>query len=402
MDSIFNLLAQLGPVAGAVLKAILASLLGIFLLIAFIILRRWYRGRYFRRLNERTLEIREVWPDILSGRISPKSWIQRSLDRQIVESILLDSIEIASAECLPQLLSCLRSSGLLDARIQQARSFRGWQKRIALLALGRTRAPEAVPALAESLDAELIETRTAAVRAVGSTGLREAAIALLNAMQAAPLNVPDHTLKNALANCCGSCPGLLLTYMQRSSGPERELLARVLGELATPELGDDLLVLSADHLPEVRASAARALANAQPRLALPALRALAGDPEWFVRLRAVVALGSLPHPERRGILVRTLCDPNRLVRQRAAWVLARMEPQLEQILEDVVETRDRYALQSFISELERSGEIETLIGALGLSSDPRTGRQILLETLENAAHDLDEAATAPAMTTGAH
>jgi len=52
---------------------------------------------------------------------------------------------------------------------------------------------------------------------------------------------------------------------------------------------------------------------------------------------------------------RTLEDPdatasalrsNRYVRQRAAWALARMEPQLEQILEDVVATKDEYALQA--------------------------------------------------------
>jgi hypothetical protein len=43
-----------------------------------------------------------------------------------------------------------------------------------------------------------------------------------------------------------------------------------------------------------------------------------------------------------------------------------MEPQLEQILEDVVATNDEYALQAFISELERSGAIDKVVSAMEL------------------------------------
>ena len=50
MGFISSAIEALGP-AGLVLKAILVSLLGILLLVGFIILRRWYRGRYFRRRN---------------------------------------------------------------------------------------------------------------------------------------------------------------------------------------------------------------------------------------------------------------------------------------------------------------------------------------------------------------
>jgi hypothetical protein len=48
---------QLG-FARLIAEAILLSLLGIFLLIIFITVRRWYRGRYFWRLNERTFALR--------------------------------------------------------------------------------------------------------------------------------------------------------------------------------------------------------------------------------------------------------------------------------------------------------------------------------------------------------
>src|SRR5207249_9442198 len=112
------------------------------------------------------------------------------------------------------------------------------------------------------------------------------------------LRVPEPVLKNALAACCRNYPAILLSYLDQAKGPDRELLARVLGELAGPESIDELLTLSVDQSPEIRASAARALGHTRSSTTLSTLAALAGDPEWFVRLRAVVSLGFLQHPGR--------------------------------------------------------------------------------------------------------
>lgn len=384
-----------------VLKAILASLLGIVLLVMFIVARRAYRARYFRRLNERTYTLRAAWDEIIAGRVPAANWRLKPLDCKIVESILFDSIEVATPDRLPELLACLRSSGLLDLRIFEARTARGWHRRTALVALGRTRAPEAVPALAEALDSRAEETRIAAVRGLGRTGLVEAAMPLLERLVAEQLPVPEHTVKNALVNCCRSGPAVLIPHLHRSTGKPRELLARVLGELAGPGLADELLVLATDPLPEVRAAAARALTHAEPSFALPVLRALARDPEWFVRLRAVVSLGSLDDPGRIRPLLRTLCDGNRYVRQRAAWALARMEPQLDDILEKVIETNDQYALEAFISELERSGGMEKLVQALEQRSGGEAAEVLLLQALTAGKRQLATATAGSGSAAGA-
>jgi HEAT repeat protein len=175
----------------------------------------------------------------------------------------------------------------------------------------------------------------------------------------------------------------------------------VLGELASPELGEELLVLAADSLPEVRASAARALGNTNTSYTLPALHSLASDPEWFVRLRAVVALGQIENIGKIKILVRTLCDANRHVRHRAAWALARMEPQLDQILEDVVDTKDDYALQAFVSELERSGAIEKIVSGFD-GSDHHAAEIALMEVVAEARKRVELTGKAAAAAVGAH
>jgi len=383
--------------AWLVARAILFSLLGIVLLVAFIVFRRWYRGRYFVRLSERTVVLREQWADILSGKIPGSAWRSNPLDCQIVEDMLLDNIEVSEKDQVPAFLACLRNSGLLDLRIREARSSEGWHRRSVLLALGRTRAPEAVPALVEALESSSEETRVAAVRGLGRISLAKAAVPLLDLYAAGQLNVPEHTLKNALLNCCRELPQVLLPYLNQTAGRTRELIARVLGELADPSLGEELLILAADPLPEVRASAARALAKVQPEISFPVLSTLAVDTEWFVRLRAVIALGSLDHAGKTHVLLRALCDLNRHVRQRSAWTLARMHQGKEDILEKVVATQDNYALQAFLSELERCGTLDAALDGLGnLVNHAPEGANV-----ENVAAVVKEHFATPARTAAA-
>ena len=401
MDFVSRLFPELG-FARLIVEAILLSLLGIFLLIAFIAIRRWYRGRYFQRLNERTFALRSQWDGILSGTVPARSWRLKRLDCEIVESILLDNIEMASPQQLPPLLACLRASGLLDLRIHQARAASGWKRRTALVALGRTRTREAVPALAEALDAPAEETRIAAVRGLGRIGLWEAAIPIVDHLLAGDLTVPEHAVKNALASCCRDSPKILLRYLKQSTGPARELLARVLAELATSDLGEDLILLATDGDPEVRASAARALGNAQPSFALSVLSVMVQDKEWFVRIRAVVALASIDHHARIRPLLHALCDSNRHVRQRAAWALGQMGSNLDHTLTQVVETQDNYALQAFISELERSGAIDSLVEGLEEHREQGSAGGILLQALTNCRKKIEQAGQASAAAAGGH
>jgi HEAT repeat protein len=286
-------------------------------------------------------------------------------------------------------------------RIYQARAASGWARRTALVALGRTRAPEVVPALAEALDAPAVETRIAAVRGLGRTGLWEASIPILDHLLAGGLRIPEHAVKNALASCCPNSPEILLRYLKQATGPSRELLARVLAELASPALGEDLILLAAEADPEVRASAARALGNAQPSFALPVLVVLVQDEEWFVRLRAVVALASIDHNARIRPLLHALCDSNRYVRQRAAWALAQMGSNLDRVLTQVVETQDNYALQAFISELERSGAIDNLMEALAEHREGDPAGSILLRALTDCRQKIEKAGKVSAATAGA-
>jgi HEAT repeat protein len=371
-----------------VMKAIFASLGGIAFLVAFILLRRLRRLLYFRRHDALAFDIRQHWPQILSGGIPAESWRDDPMRRDIVQSIALRQLDAEYPNDRPRLQNFLRESGLLDACIARARRARGWQRRQALVELGSMRMPESIPTLAGALDDRDFETRIAAIRGLGRTHLRQAAEPILERLLSSGLKVSPHPIANALVRCCREHPDALLPYLLQAKGEARELLARVAGEIANPRMADEMVILAGDPLPEVRASAARALAIAPLPLALPAIAGLASDPVWFVRLRAIAALDEIRHPRTIPILLGALRDSNRVVRLRSAAALAQFVRDRRQILERIVDLHDRYALHAMISALELGGNFADVIEEL---SDPErhdAAARRLLEALREGAAGL--------------
>jgi hypothetical protein len=78
-----------------------------------------------------------------------------------------------------------------------------------------------------------------------------------------------------------------------------------------------------------------------------------------------------------------------------------MGSNLDRILTQVVETGDNYALQAYISELERSGAIDNLVEALEEHREQGSAGSILLQALTNCREKIEEAGKVSAATAGA-
>lgn len=390
MPSIFEKLWRLGP-AAFVFKAIIVAAVADILLLAFILLRRTYRKRYFARRDARVFELRQNWDALLSGKIPFATWRRKAFDRGIVETIVLDAFEAAGPEESARLLKFLRNSGLIEKRIFEARRFTGWRRMQALVALGRTRAPEGIPALAEALRDSHLETRLAALRGLGRTASPQAAVEILAWVGESGLSVPALPLQSALIQCCAERPQLLIRYAQDAEGPLREVIGRVLGEVATPSLGVDLLEFVGDEREELRAAAARALLHVEPSLAFDGLKELVCDPVWFVRLRAVISLGRLYDQRAIPSLLRGLTDSHRLVRLRAAEALVEFNVDMPVLFESVVATRDRYGLHAYLTALENANLRLRLEEQLKTNTKlPSEEKNLLLQILQTGALPADE------------
>jgi HEAT repeat protein len=386
MASGSEILHRLEPSA-FVYKAIIVAIAADVLLLAFILLRRNYRKYYFRKRDARVFELRQQWDALISGEIPYETWRSKSFDRRIIEDMALDAFEAAAADESARLVRFLRTSGLIEKRIFEARKLKGWRRRSALVALGRTRAPEGIPALSEGLRDRDPEARNAALRGLGRLGSPEAAEEILHWLAESGLNMPILPLQSALINCSRERPQILLPYLQLA-GPElREVLARVLGEVAGPSLGAELIGMVDDELPELRAAAARAMSNAQPGHAVEVLGELSRDDVWFVRLRSVVAIGKLCNSEGIPHLINALTDSNRLVRMRAAEGLVDFKSEIVSIFTQVVKTGDRYGLHAFIAALENANLLNTLEAELRqpVSSETERERDELLAVLHTGA-----------------
>lgn len=370
------------------MEVILASFAAIAALLVFILIRRMTRQFHFRRHDALAFAVRKQWGEILSGAIPAESWRQNPMEREIVQANVLQELDAASPTDRPRFQEFMRATRLLDACIDQARTGRTWQRRQALVILGATLMQEAIPALVEALGDQQLETRLAAIRGLGRLGLPQAARPILERLMTSELRVPGHPIANALLRCCREHPEELLPYLRSARSEVRGILARVAGEIASPELADEMVFLAGDPLPEVRASSARGLAVVPLQLALPALADLARDPVWFVRLRAVVSIDAIRHPRTIPILLESLSDSNRLVRLRSASALSEFIQDRTHILENVVDSHDRYALHAMISALELAGDFGRVLEDLSDPSQHNAARKHLLSALREGAAGL--------------
>jgi HEAT repeat protein len=385
MGSAFEMFRRIGP-AAFVVKAILAAAVADVLLLGFILLRRAYRKWYFARRDARAFAFRQRWDALISGKIPYESWRTTPFDCAIVEAMVLDALEAAGQRESARLLQFLRASGLIEKQIFEARRRRGWRRHRALVRLGRTRAPEGIPALSEGLRDRVLETRLAALRGLARVACPEAGLEILNWVAEAGLQVPELPLQSVLIQCCAERPQMVLRYLTDANIGTRELLGRVLGEVATASLASESLRFIDDDLPELRAAAARALAHAEPILAIDALTQLAEDSVWFVRLRAVVSLGQLLHPQAIPPLLRSLSDSNRLVRLRGAKALVHSREKRVSIFEQVVALNDRYGLHAYLAALDSAGlrgSLEAELKAAQQTSEQT--RDVLLEVLRTGS-----------------
>lgn len=381
MDSAFNTFRKLGP-AAFVVKAIVFVVVADILLLAFILLRRTYRKWYFANRDARMLAIRHEWDALISGEIPYTTWRTNKSERQLIEALVLDAFEVANPEESARLLKFMRASGLIEKRIMEARHHRGWRRHTALVALARTRAPEGIRALAEGLRDRDSETRLAALRGLGRMACPEAAQEILNWVDDSGLVVPALPLQSALIQTCAERPQVLLPHLHHADKSVREVLGRVMGEVATPSLGSELLRFADDDLPELRAAAARGLSFLNPGAAVQVLSELAKDSVWFVRLRAIVSLGRLCHSTALPFLLHGLTDSNRLVRLRAAEGLVDFKAQLVQVFEMVVALQDQYGLHAYLTALENAGLQTSLIAGInGNALASRESIEMLLEVL---------------------
>jgi HEAT repeat protein len=226
--------------------------------------------------------------------------------------------------------------------------------------LGEVAAPIALPFLLEALyDSEAI-VRNQAVSSIGALRLPSAIGALLDMARRHP-DMPSGPLSQALSACSLDCLDIGGGVFE----PERQLLygeteAEFNGEIKRLEpsanyeqlpefLEDETLAEALERLQhtdvEVRAAAARRLAQFQSQSSVAALTALAtSDPEAVVRTAAVTSLSEIDHESVFAPVLMAFADEAREVQAAAARALSRLSFNRADAYVRIIETADEESL----------------------------------------------------------
>jgi HEAT repeat protein len=149
----------------------------------------------------------------------------------------------------------------------------------------------------------------------------------------------------------------VLSRLQSPSAAVRTVAADVLASAPNPDprVRAALLAALEDPEGEVRARAAKTIgAIGDPGEVAPLVKALS-DSVWFVRLQAAKAIGALAHERAVRALVTALTDEAWQVRAAAAEALRRVgEAAVPALTECLFESRDRYAKEQVVEELQRT------------------------------------------------
>ena len=263
--------------------------------------------------------------------------------------------------------------------IEKVQGGHGWARRRAMLALGAMRVPEAIAPLSEVLDDWQLDTRMTAVQSLGRTCLPEAAEPIIESYMVGGLKVPPDPIANALVRCFVDSPG----GIDAVSPPVAGGLARIACPRCQLRSLRTLWPTKCCFLRLIRGPKC----GRPRRRRFPLLRCSLRfplSPIWRGTKSGLCVFAPPLRSTQSRILARSrFCSkPCATPTAWSAYARLQLSPssssETVEILQSIVDSRDRYALHAMISALELGGGFEKVMAEL---ADPdlhdQTARQLL-------------------------
>ncbi len=227
----------------------------------------------------------------------------------------------ADSLAVQRLVVALRNSGAADTVIERLAAKNPQQRVRSARVVGALRMYEAVPWVAELLASRDRGVSDAAARALGKTGGRNSATALVLAIQRRGLN------RRLVAELARAAPDLFLEIaMGEPQRPAvRPALAMAAGLRRRRTAIGPLIALLQHGSRRERVISCRALGWIGAGTAAPVIQAALQDRDWKTRMSAAKALGALRAHSAKDDLKYLQIDRNRRVRKAAQQALNRLE-----------------------------------------------------------------------------
>lgn len=251
-----------------------------------------------------------------------------------------------------------QSERLLRRALGNPRSEWGeWRKITAIDRLARMRHPATSHVLYHALWGEDDKAAAAAIRSLGALGDLWAIELLVAALRGG--RVPRSRVASQLERLYPEAGFLLLPLLRDPDPAVRFWGATLLapyGSLAEVELVN----LTRDEDPNVRAAAVEALGHRHGPYAAEATVALLDDPAWFVRVHAARAAGHVAGADAAPAIARLLADERWWVRTAAKDALETIGKDAVPALVPVLSSSDKFARNSAAEVLQDIGLVDHL------------------------------------------
>jgi len=241
-----------------------------------------------------------------------------------------------------------------------------------------------IPLLLTSLRNENLEVRRKAIITLGQIKSPQAIEPLINLLLDSEEEIKEAVSETLIVS--GSVNIKDLYKGLTSKEPEiRAKLAKILGEIGSPQSSEVLIPLLNDGEEEVRIETAYALAKTGNASAGRSLRKALKDEVGHVRSAAASALGDLKVKEAIPVLIETLSDPYPDVRRSAALALEKMKSYREKILPCLLplcKNKEEEVRASALYALGKVGGEEILdVLSLSLEDESPKVRQVTVNIL---------------------
>ena len=248
------------------------------------------------------------------------------------------------------------------------------------------------PILVKALSDDYPDVGSVAARSLAAIGDPESFLPLWDRLCAVIIDpstrVSLRSIKMALISFPIEHAAKLLPALEHSNGRIRFQAVDIIREMAERQAaGDETFVLDnktftagmaemflgrlcMDANPDVRARSAPVIACLDDPRATPVLLTLLEDAQWFVRLHAARALARRKDLPRAKLIAHRLTDKQWMVREAATrTLLAYGRAGLEELLDQLLSTQDRYTKEQIADAFQRAGLLPALLAQFSENGD---------------------------------
>ncbi|HYE33466.1 MAG TPA: HEAT repeat domain-containing protein [Methylomirabilota bacterium] len=291
-----------------------------------LVVERWHRNRIRERERARIDQLIVLGLEYAEMPEHHSALLQQigKRDRRLLLQAFAETIPKIRGELADQMVELMRSLGVVEAGLQQLKSWRWWRRMEACEKLQWHPQERVIQALHDALDDSVFPVRVEAARALAAMGAApEIPVLLAKLASAGHRSLRVAELFRTLGDT--HTEQMISALLSNTNDAARLILIDALSQSTTPEVIDAFRQIFGTASADVKSAVLRAIASTQDPAAWPMVEAGLQDSSPLVRAQAATTAGSFADTRAIPLLKQLLHDFEWWVRYSAGESLTRLK-----------------------------------------------------------------------------